>query len=110
MKKILILLLFTQISFAQIDYNNCEIKPELLNKKDFVKEIVRGLKVEKTVNISFYISRDGDFFAATTSEKEYYQKLRDILLNLGKWTCGEYDNKKVITRVQFTIIFNKEDD
>ena len=109
MKKILILLLFTQISFAQINFNNCEIRPELKNKKDFVKEIVEGLKVEKTVAISFYVSKEGDFFAALISEKEYYYKLQRILEELGTWTPGENDGKKVVVRIQFNIKILKED-
>jgi hypothetical protein len=110
MKKILISLLFTQISFAQIKYNDCEIRPSLKNRKDFVSEIVKSLATKESLVISFYISREGEFFAILVNDKKDYPELHKILTKLGEWNAGEKGGIKVVTRIEFSIKVLKEDE
>lgn len=116
-KLILFILFFAQSIVAQTEpkvfteYNNCEIYPQLLSKKDVVKEIVKQLNVEETVDIHFYISKQGNFFSVNITNKEkYYSKLHRILDNLGKWFPGEVNGEKVVVRIKFRIKYESEGD
>lgn len=113
MKKLILFIIFlAQGIVAQepkvfTDYNSCEIYPKLLNGKDFIKEISKieiYSEQEEVINIHFYISKEGDFFAISiTNREKYYEKLHKALTKLGKWSPGEFNGEKVIVRVKFKI-------
>jgi len=89
MKKILILLFLTQLSFSQtIDYDTIEVRPYLLNGKEIEKELKKNLIIPdevlesyQMINIEFVISKTGEIVSLkTNTNNDYFD--HELKLNL----------------------------
>jgi len=113
MKKLILLLFcisfYGQENFPYTEYNNCEIYPQLVSGKDFIKEITRNVYIEEPLEISFYVSEEGDYFALMVSKENYRVKINTILKKLGKWYPGKFNGEAIITKIKFKVKLYEED-
>lgn len=106
MKKLLIFLFFAQSIVAQTNYDDCEERPFV--KKDFVKEISKCFNTfeaeqETIVEISFFITKNGDIYSPTVSAPEYINCVKTALERCGKFSPCFVNRREKDCFVKFKI-------
>ena len=113
MKKLIILLIFTQLSFSQtIDYDNIEFRPFLLSGKAIEKELKKSIvipdeisEIFRMINIEFIVSKDGEVstLKTNTNNKVFDRELFLIIKKFGLWVSPEHSGKKVNCKISINV-------
>lgn len=111
-KTILILLLFTQLSFSQISYDTIEVRPFLKSGKDFSKELKKALIIPdevietfQMINIEFVVSKTGEVISLKTNTNNDYfdRELLSIIKKLGVWSKPEHAGKEADCKININV-------